>query len=618
VNLLDPGFKHLATVVQRSNVVVRSLSSGREAGRFATAAPVSRLEEFSPDGRFLVLRHAASLSIWDVETGERVFTSDADNPVGDSGGTTERTGLSGPSQGGEIPAFCFAPNQPILLVQQAPRELVFFELPEFREVRRMRAEPDAQGRRLEWHILALSPDGQTLAAGRTTSRLIELVDVESGAVRRRLSNTGRLIAMAWNPKGDLLAAATTDKRVPVWRPATGILNVFLPPMPAMAHSIAFNPEGTLVAAACEDRFVRLVDVMALRYAVESPCTSHRIGFNSEGTRLGPVYRGGEPGWLELTRPSEFYEFSVGDTSMDLIGCQFTHDSRIIAIGNKTNVVLSRIAGARTLQNLSGWRISAFCFDPRGEMVLGAGTPGLFRWPAEWPRLSSLAPGDSENLLPGRGWRAFGFSPDGERFVAANVNSNAALVFDRTLTNLVAELGPHAGTDAVALSPGARWAATGSTTGRDVKLWEVGTGRELLSVAAGAEPQAAFSADGQWLVTFGDTFTLRETGSWAERSLAFPQGRPVVGAAAFSPDGRMLAVVADLFDIQLFDLATLEPMGLLQPPSPVQIHAIAFSPDRTRLAAVGAVARVRVWDLRRIRKELAGFGLDWDLPSVPAE
>jgi eukaryotic-like serine/threonine-protein kinase len=588
LNLFDPGFERVASIIEQTNLVITRLTDQRELRRFSLGdSPVRRLERFSPDGRFLAARHADGLSVWDVESGELCLRMDG----------AER-------------AFCFASGTPLLVIEKKQRELLFLELPAARELRRLPVQPDILGRRSSWQLLALSPDGRMLAAARTSSRLVELIDAHTGAPILALTNSSRLRALAWHPKSTQVAVASADGRVAAWIAATGRRHFLLPAAPAPAHSLAFNPAGTLLAAGGEDQCVRMIDLFALRYACEFRSDSHALGFTPDGVRVGPAFRGSELGWLELIHPSEFFEMTVADMSMRLTGCQFSPDSRIVATGGDTNIVLLNLSDGRRLESLSGWRLSAFAFDPQGEMILGAGTPGLFRWKTPSPRLAALSDAKGENLFAGRGWRAFTFSPEGAWFVAANIHSNAAYLFDRSL-NRVAEVGPHAAADSVAISPGADWIATGSTTDRRVKVWDAMSGAEMFHRAVGAAPKAAFSANGKWLATFGGAFALHETGSWKTRALPVPDGQPLWGAAAFSPDGRLLAVVSDLFDVQLFDLEKFQPAGLLRAPSQVRINALAFTPDGKRLAAACDSARLRIWDLDRIRQGLGELGLDWD-------
>ncbi len=223
-------------------------------------------------------------------------------------------------------------------------------------------------------------------------------------------------------------------------------------------------------------------------------------------------------------------------------------------------------------------------------------------------------GSGAEIFSGSGWRAFTFSARGDWFAAVNIRSNAAYVFDRTLTNCVAEMGPHSGTDAVAISPEKRWVVTGSGRDGQARLWDVSNLKEVLVMPVGAKPRAAFSADGKWLATFGERFELRRTGSWRREDPRIVEHRPALGAAAFSPQGRLLAVVSEGANVQLVDLATFRPLGCLQSPGPIQINALAFSPDGARLVAACVLGRVRIWDLNRLRERLREVDLDWHLEA----
>jgi WD40 repeat protein len=128
----------------------------------------------------------------------------------------------------------------------------------------------------------------------------------------------------------------------------------------------------------------------------------------------------------------------------------------------------------------------------------------------------------------------------------------------------------------------------------------------------------FSSDGRWLATFGDAFELRDTRTWEPApELPFPDGRPVLGAGTFSPDGRLLAVVANHGTVHLIDLQRYRSLGVLRPPGLINLSALTFSRDGSRLVAVGQDARTLIWDLREIRRNMTAFGLDWDLPSIPS-
>ena len=87
-------------------------------------------------------------------------------------------------------------------------------------------------------------------------------------------------------------------------------------------------------------------------------------------------------------------------------------------------------------------------------------------------------------------------------------------------------------------------------------------------------------------------------------------RGFVGAIAYSPDGRLLAVAGQRGQVTLWDARTLRPAGELSGLR-TAVLTLAFSPDGRRLAVaeIGTEqepgdpasitgASVRVWDVRR--------------------
>jgi WD40 repeat protein len=327
-----------------------------------------------------------------------------------------------------------------------------------------------------------------------------------------------------------------------------------------------------------------------------------------------VIRGGDIGWLEVTRSAEFVDESLSG-GVPITRCQFGPEGRFVAAGWRNTVGFLDPVHLRPLgSSRPRQQTLAFCFDPKGEFLLDAQPNGIAVRSLLWTNATTLECGVRTIILAGNGWSALACSAQGQWFAAANSLSNAAVLLDRTLTNRLAILGPHPGADAVAVSPDARWVATGSSSQRRVKVWDARSGHRELDLPAGRSARATFSADGKWLASFGDNFELRETETWRPApALPFPDDRPLLGAAAFSTDSRLLAVVRDQYSVQLFDLSTFRSLGILTPPGEHPIEALEFSPDDGRLAAGCLTGRLRSWNLRSTRQRLTEFGLDWDLP-----
>ena len=83
-----------------------------------------------------------------------------------------------------------------------------------------------------------------------------------------------------------------------------------------------------------------------------------------------------------------------------------------------------------------------------------------------------------------------------------------------------------------------------------------------------------------------------------------------GPMAFSADGKLLALTDTTRNVHLVSPDTGDLLAELEPAPDNEIIALAFSPNGAELALTRVGAPPQVWHLARIRKELAGLGLDW--------
>ncbi len=172
-------------------------------------------------------------------------------------------------------------------------------------------------------------------------------------------------------------------------------------------------------------------------------------------------------------------------------------------------------------------------------------------------------------------------------------------------------GRHAGeVRCLALSADGKLLATGSDDDMKVRLWNAET---LQPVAALAGNRAfvgcvAISPDGHWLASgssYGDflVWDLRTMPPHGSTNLP-TRGKDrsfnhLIHAAAFSNDGRMLAVAGSARSVDLFDAWGPQPVEIgVLPGIDQEVHSLAFSPDGATLALAGLEdGSVRLWAVR---------------------
>jgi WD40 repeat protein len=262
----------------------------------------------------------------------------------------------------------------------------------------------------------------------------------------------------------------------------------------------------------------------------------------------------------------------------------------------------RTVNLREELNLPGLMVTSLAFSPDAKWLALTATEGGAAPGGQGTVQLTLSPNgpvlllnasrieDRRELARGAWPDHAAFSPGGEQVVA---------VVDGALRawNLKGKERWHRGQGAtdVAYSPDGAHALLKQEGGRWTVV-DLATGKESAPVeTGGAEGLPLLFPDGQpCLVSQGEGLELRNLATAATTALAGWSG-DAPSAAAFSPDGRRLAVASDAGALAIFDAATGEKLSenIL---SGKRVNALAFSPDGSLLAYGGAGADLWLWDI----------------------
>jgi hypothetical protein len=123
------------------------------------------------------------------------------------------------------------------------------------KLRRVEADRDTT-----WSALAITRDGQHVAAARTSGELL-LWSAADQAPLVRLENAGGagIRALAFAPDGGMLAAVRGRQAVALYDIAARRLHNTLPAGTPPYHAVAFSPDGKMIAAGCGNGAVELWD-----------------------------------------------------------------------------------------------------------------------------------------------------------------------------------------------------------------------------------------------------------------------------------------------------------------------------------------------------------------------
>lgn len=446
--------------------------------------------------------------------------------------------------------------------------------------------------------VAWSPDGRTIATS-SADKTIRLWNADTG---QQIGQPGQhdlvVTTVAFSPDGKLVASAGADSMVRLWE----VSDTGLAPLAVMqghvgeVRSVAFSPDGTRLASVGSDAVVRLWDV-ASRQPIPTPFEPqftmfYGVSWSPDNVTLATS------GWDGLIR---LWNANTGEQLGQLQGHRaavintlFTPDGKwLISGGFDKTVRIWDVANRKQFaDSLTGWD---------GGVAVNIGSEGHIAAVSNdhTIRVLDLAKGQplaSHNKVVS----AVAFSPDRDLFASSSWDGSVALwKAAATPTALRIMTGPGIAVTSVAFGRNGILAA--SKTNGTVQVWDTDDPDAFPREILPCSPMygLAVSPDGKWLAT--SCSTAQKVQLWdLENSAAvdpieIPDPRGIVGVIAFSPDSKRYAL-ASLKTIQVWDVATREPIGPAMAGHQEFVSSLAFSPDGKRLVSAAGDNTLRLWDV----------------------
>jgi eukaryotic-like serine/threonine-protein kinase len=627
----DPDLEHYAYTDAAGDVRVCSVEDGKVLVVLKGESSAADYLRFSPDGRYLAARYARAprpLRIWDWRACRLVLErSDSD-----------------------LHTFScdFHPDGRTVAVG-GRRQIDLFTLTDGRRSGSLQLDFDPG-----W--LAYDPrDGGRLAVcarealrRREETQRLAVIDGESGRPLADWRLPAMPYAVAWQPRGPLLAVSARDGMVYTFdveagrsRPTSSLLDTFYgkpaatisqpvsrPPLAGHlleARELAFSPDGALLVTRAWDGTTRFWDPYAGRELLRVRGASF-LQFSRDGRRLAfRGYNSRELGVWELASRAEcrvLYAHRTPDPQGHA-GVAFAPGGRLMATAAGDEVCLWEAGTGILVARLNTGSTRDILFDPQGRYLVvstnrgvrycevqRSDTPEGERW-----QIGPLRP----LPLPSSG-QPYQLHCDraGERLLIVDRFNQVLIVRPCSAQHEAVTLRGHPNVSFAALSPDGRYAATGTWRGEGVRLWEADSGKWICDLPVGGTAGVAFTPDGTQLLVLESEGAYRcyRVPQWeleAERKdpdTGFTRGYRV----AFHPGGRMMAQVHDRVNIRLVEIESGEEVAVLQVPESQNLAAYQFSPDGRYLAAVTVRGVVYLWDVRRLRDHLRAMGLDWSPPD----
>lgn len=581
---LHPGGNLLAVGERSGRIMLWDVATGkprREVGNLGLA--VNQLA-FSPNGQLLAaagspirqssavvlgleMQRQQALKVWNVETGEVVFAPDD-----------------------LCEAVVFSPDgQRLLALRLQSRVRLASFQPEY-QVTLWRTATWKEDRSLPQSTTwSFSGDGRLIAlAGRTPQGegYAEIVDARTGAVRRRVSTTLPISALALRPDGRFLAIASRTQSTleihdlgtgPSSRP-TRLLRGHEGPI----KDLCFTPDGTQLIASSEDETIRFWDITHDQEARLLPGKAGlimtRVAIHPNGRQAawaqGDTVTSGVP-FLDPGRQVLLTDLDTGISQQTLRGSARVR--RVAFAANGARLITGDRAGQATTWDLKTGQALATCAEHTGWIEAVALSAD-----GQWAASSHVPDSTTSKLfLPTRLTPVPG---------VAQVWNAATAESRFTLT------GHPSPISQLAFSPKGNTLASACV--QEVRLWDANSGTLRQRLSGGGSAGMVFSPEGTLLAVLEAQQTKLIDVATGETRATLTV--PAV-AAAFTADGRRLATAQET-TVKLWDVSSgQEILTLTSPSGPYpqiqQIAALQFAADGSRLLAARRDGMVHCWETR---------------------
>jgi len=611
---ISPDGKTIASASEDATVGLWDTATGNPAHAALTGHTKGVMAvAYSPDGRYLVSGGMdGQIILWDLGR-------DYSNEI------LYSTGLAW------VYNLAFSPDGKYLAASFTDKSVVIWTMAD-----RSIACPSINGQSESqaFTVLAFSPDGKDLAVGNdmtdngkltiwdpnTCQQKGAAIDTALLAKISGLGANGEVNSLAYSPDGKQLAVGEADQllvldsttRQPLRESVVIHSNYRI-------ESIAYSPDGHTLALGMDDDTIALLDPATGQF-IGKPLFGQRnairsVAFSFDGQTL--ISGGWDASVLVWDLQNQTLSRTLTGETNGVGSVVFSPDGKLLATSGSDLTI--HLWDTTTWQMIGqpltdqGGYVYALAFSPDSLILASGGIDQLIHL---WDVDTGKPLGEP---LPGQGYEihCLAFSPDGKWLAAGGKNNQLTVwnvatraIYQNFQITLPNPTGPYdfdlsKSIRSIGFSPDSATLYFGMGGGMTyfVNVAETGSSnpgtRQLKWTQASAlnEILAKMSPDGK-TIALANTWDIRLYDIASLQMVGLPMfgHTDLVTGLAFTPDGSLLASSSQDATIHLWDTVTAQPVGLPLTGAAKWISSLDVSPDSRWVAFASGDQTVRVWDI----------------------